>query len=344
MRPHAPRILGLLAGALVLGVIISLGRGAVALSPLDVLRSLGAKLGLADASPQDVAIIWSVRMPRVVLALLVGSALGASGAALQGVVRNSLADPSLLGVSGGAALGAVAAIVLGAPALAHPTAGIWIVPAAAFAGALATTRLALSLARVEGATSGVTMLLAGIGIAALSSAGIGVLLYLADDAAIRSVTFWSLGSLGGATWAIVGVAAMPILLGLGALPRYARSLDQLALGETEARHVGVDVERVISRVVLVSALAVGAAVATCGVIGFVGLVVPYLGRTLLGPSHRALLPACALGGALLLLLADVLARTVVAPTELPIGVLTALAGAPILLAMVRKGRAQAVLA
>lgn len=345
MRPHAPRVLATLSIALVAVVIVAIGIGAVSLSPRDVIAALGDRVGLAlgDVSERQVAIVWSVRLPRVVLAVLVGAALGTAGAALQGVVRNALADPTLIGVSGGAALGAVGAFVLGGSLLVDTSVGPWLVPAAAFGGALITTRIALRLARVDGATSGVTVLLAGIGLAALCGAGVGVLLYLADDAALRSITFWSLGSVGGATWSLVAVAALPIVLGVGIMPRLASALDRLALGELEARHVGVDVDRLIRRVTILAALAVGAAVATCGAIGFVGLVVPYLARAVLGPGHRALLPACALGGALLLVLADLIARTIVAPTEMPIGVITALAGAPVLLALVRRGRGGAVM-
>jgi iron complex transport system permease protein len=337
MRRHAPRLIALLAMMLLLAIIVAIGRGAVPLSPRAVLEAL-AGIG----SERDVAIVWNVRLPRVVLGMLVGAALGCSGAALQGVVRNALADPTLIGVSGGAALGAVAAIVLGGALLVHPVIGPWLVPAAAFAGALLATRLALRLARVDRTTTGVTILLAGIGLAALSGAGVGVMLYLADDAALRSITFWNLGSLGGATWKLVGVAAAPILVGIVAFPRLATQLDRLALGELEARHVGVDVDRLIRRVTLLAALSVGAAVACCGTIGFIGLVVPYIARAILGPGHRALIPACALGGALLLVLADLVARTIVAPTEMPIGVITALAGAPVLLALVRRGRAGSV--
>lgn len=345
MRPHAPRVLAMLVAALVAVVVIAIGRGAVALSPGDVIAALADPLGLSvgEVSDRQIAIVWSVRLPRVVLAMLVGGALGCAGAALQGVVRNALADPTLIGVSGGAALGAVSAFVLGGSLLAHTTIGPWLVPGAAFVGGLLTTRLALQLARVDRTTTGVTILLAGIGLAALTGAGVGVLLYLADDAALRSITFWSLGSVGGATWSVVAIAAPPIVAGLVLMPRLAGDLDRLALGELEARHVGVDVDRLIRRVTALAALAVGAAVATCGAIGFVGLVVPYLARSVLGPGHRALLPACAIGGALLLVLADLIARTIVAPTEMPIGVITALAGAPVLLALVRRGRGGTVM-
>lgn len=345
MRPHAPQVLAALAAALTIAVVVAIGQGAVALTPGEVIAALADRVGFAlgNVSERDAAIVWSVRLPRVVLAILVGAALGCAGAALQGVVRNALADPALIGVSGGAALGAVSAIVLGGSLLVVPGLGPWVVPAAAFAGALVSTRLALGLARVGGATSGITILLAGVGLAALSGAGIGVLLYLADDAALRSITFWNLGSVGGATWPVVGAAALPIVIALVALPRLAGELDRLALGELEARHVGVDVDRLIRQVTTLASLAVGAAVAACGAIGFVGLVVPFLARAALGPGHRALLPACMLGGALLLVLADLAARTLVAPTEMPIGVITALVGAPVLLALVRRGRGGTVL-
>jgi iron complex transport system permease protein len=337
-------VLVALAITLVAIMVIATGIGAVTLGPGEVIAALGARIGLPfDAPDQHVAIVCSVRLPRVVLAALVGGALGCAGATLQGVVRNPLADPALVGVSGGAALGAVTAFVFGGSLLIHAELGRWLVPIAAFAGALVTTRIALRLARVEGAMSGVSLLLAGIGLAALTGAGYGVMIYLADDAALRSVTFWSLGSIGGASWSVVAVVAVPVAIGLALQPRLAPALDRLALGEIEARHLGVDVERVIRIATIACALSVGAAVATCGSIGFVGLVVPYLARAALGPGHRALLPGCMLGGAVLLVLADLFARTIVAPTELPVGVVTALAGAPVLLVLVRRGRGALVM-
>jgi iron complex transport system permease protein len=338
LRPR--RVLGALALGLAAAMIVAAGRGAVAISPAEILAAIGDRLGLdlGAVSAQKRAILGSIRLPRVVLAALVGAALGGAGASLQGIVRNPLADPTLIGISGGAALGAVGWLVLGVriPALAPH--GVWIMPAVAFLGALATTRLALRIARVDGRVSAATLLLGGVGLASLAGAGYGILLYLADDAALRSITFWSLGSVGGATWPVVGAVAVPVGAALARLPRLAGDLDRLALGELEARHVGVDVDRLIRRTALLAALAVGAAVATCGVIGFVGLVVPYLVRGALGPGHRTLLPAAALGGAILMVMADLIARTVVAPTELPVGVVTALVGAPVLLVLVRRGR------
>lgn len=339
----ATRMFALLAVALAAAAVVALGRGAVAISPGEILAAIGDRLGLdlGEVSARKVAILWSIRAPRVVLAALVGAALGSAGATLQGVVRNPVADPTLIGVSGGAALGAVAWLVVGARWLG--VAGPWPLPITAFAGALLATSIALALARVEGRTSAVTLLLGGLGLASVTGAGTGILIYLADDAALRSITFWSLGSVGGATWPVVAAAAVPIGVALVALPRLAGGLDRLALGELEARHVGVDVERLIRRAALFSALAVGAAVATCGVIGFVGLVVPYVVRGAAGPGHRTLLPACALGGAALQVSADLVARTLVAPTELPVGILTAALGGPVLLTLVRRGRATEVM-
>lgn len=341
-RMPPARVFAILAAALAVAALVALGRGAVAISPGEVLAALGDRLGLGlgDVSARKAAILASIRAPRVALAALVGAALGSAGAALQGVVRNPVADPTLIGVSGGAALGAVAWLVVGARWLG--VAGPWSLPVTAFAGALLTTSIALALARVEGRTSAVTLLLGGLGLASLAGAGTGILIYLADDAALRSITFWSLGSVAGATWPLVAAAAVPIGVALAALPRLAGDLDRVALGELEARHVGVDVERLIRRTALIAALAVGAAVATCGVIGFVGLVVPYVVRGAAGPGHRVLLPACALGGAALLVSADLVARTLVAPTELPVGIVTAALGAPVLLTLVRRGRATEV--
>jgi iron complex transport system permease protein len=341
----APALLALTAGLVAL-VVLAGGLGAVTMSPGQVatalLDPLLAPLGLRlpwDISARDATILWQIRLPRVALTALVGAGLGISGAAMQGVVRNPLADPSIIGVSGGAALGAVGYLVLGAPlAAAVPALGPWLLPAAAFAGALGSTAIALRIARVDGRTSTVALLLGGVALAALTSAAVGLLVFLANDAQLRSITFWSLGSAASASWPLVAAASPPILAALLILPRHAGDLDRLLLGEAEARHLGVDIARMPRRVVALVAMAVGAAVATCGVIAFVGLVVPHVVRGWLGPSHRTLLPASALGGAALLVLADVVARLAAPPVELPIGALTALAGAPVLLMLVHRAR------
>jgi len=281
------------------------------------------------------AVILAVRLPRTLLGLLVGAGLAVAGAAMPGLFRKPLADPGLIGVSSGAALAAVAVIVLGSQGLAVLTqaCGPFSLPLAAFAGGLATTLLIYRLASRDGHTSVTTLLLAGIAVNALCGAGTGLLTYLADDQQLRTLTFWLMGSLGGATWAEVGSTALLIAAPLLALPFLAPTLNALLLGEAEAGHLGVAAQSVQRLIVALAALAVGAAVAVSGVIGFVGLVVPHLLRLMLGPDHRLLLPGAALLGGSLLLLADLLARTVVAPAELPIGILTALLGGPFFLAL-----------
>ena len=332
-----PSLAGLVLAALTLGLmlvaVLSLGIGAVEIAPGQVLAILLAPLGLElpwAFEPGQAAVLTQVRAPRVLLAILVGAALAVSGAAMQGLFRNPLADPALIGVSAGAALAAVAVIVLGGGLLAGFTmaAGSYALPLAAFCGSLVVTLLVKRLATREGRTDVATLLLAGIAVQAVAMAGTGLLTYVADDQQLRTLTFWSMGSLGGASWAALAAAAPLMLLAIGLIPWYARALNALLLGEAEAGHLGVDTERLKRLLVLLVAAAVGAAVAVSGIIGFVGLVVPHLLRLLLGPDHRYLLPGSVLLGATLLLLADLLARTLVAPAELPIGIITALVGGP----------------
>lgn len=335
-------LIGLAVGLMTIATI-SLGQGALQVSPEDVLRILASGLGLTDAAasdPYQTYVILHLRLPRVLLAILVGSALAVSGAALQGLFRNPLADPGLVGVSAGAALGAVSVIVLGTTVLQGITAwlGIYTLPLAAFLGGLAATLLVYRLAQQGGYTPVATLLLAGIAINAVAGAGTGLLTFIADDQQLRSLTFWTMGSLGGATWASVAAAAPLIILPMLALPILAMALNAFLLGESVARHLGIRVEHIKVLVVVLTAMAVGAAVAVSGIIGFIGLVVPHLLRLLIGPDHRYLLPGSALLGALLLLLADLLARNVVAPAELPIGLITALVGGPFFLALLLRRR------
>ena len=318
-------LIGLAAASLLVGV----GVGAVPIAPEDaiaiILRHLGLDTG-ATVDPQDDAILWLIRLPRVLLGALVGGALAAAGAALQGVFRNPLADPGLIGVASGASLGAVAAIVLGVTAVVPG--GLQI---AAFVGGVLAALLVYSLARYEGRTETVTLILTGVAVTAIVGAAIGLLLARADDAELRDVIFWSLGSLGGATWPLVGATAPFVLIGIAVAWARARHLDLMALGEREARNLGVDTERTRIVLVLGLALATGAAVAAAGVIAFVGLVVPHLVRLAAGPAHRLVVPASALAGAALVVFADVAARTVAAPVELPLGVITSLTGGPFFL-------------
>lgn len=341
---------GLLAGLVVLAlamIIVAIGSGAVALSPAQVVRVLWQELsGAPDpALAGDRLVVVGIRLPRILLGFMVGAALAVSGALMQGLFRNPLADPGLAGVSSGAALAAALTIVLGQPLMAFMApllpagwsegagaAGPFVLlPIAAFGGGLLVTLLLYALSTRNGETRIATLLLAGVAIGALTGAVTGLLSYLSDDRQLRDLTFWMLGSLGGATWDRLATVAPAILPVLVAVPFLARGLNALALGEAEAFHLGIDVQRIKRLTLLLVAVAVGAAVATSGVIGFVGLVVPHLLRLLHGPDHRTLLPAAALLGGALLVGADVLARIIVSPAELPIGILTALLGAPFFL-------------
>jgi len=339
-RARRARIgIGSLLLLLALAALLSASIGAVPIAPGEILRIVLAGLGLVSEASVDTtasAVFWSIRLPRVVLGIFVGGALASCGALLQGLFRNPLADPALLGISGGAMLAAALFIVFGS-GLAGLVGNAGL-PAVAFAGALGATTLVRRLAQRGGTTDVTVLLLAGMAIAAIAGAGTGLLSFLATDTQLRALTLWSLGSLGGATWTNVVWVGVPVSLVLVAAVRAAKELDALVLGEREAHHLGVEVERLKGRLVFLTALGVGVAVAASGTIGFVGLVVPHLLRLLLGPGHGALLPASALGGASLLLLADLLARTVAAPAELPIGALTALLGGPFFLYLLLRRR------
>lgn len=325
-RPGHRLAFGVLALVLVVAALVSWTIGATNANPVSLL--LGH-----EVSARDKMILWQIRLPRLVLGALVGGGLAVSGALMQGLFRNPLADPGLVGVSAGAGFGAVLAIVLGGllpPAVLAST-GLSLVPLAAFAGGWLVTTALHRFASRQGETEIATLLLAGIGVGALMSAATGVLIYLANDAQLRDLTFWSLGSLSGASWPRLAVAGPVLLAVLVLAPRTARGLNALALGEAAAGHMGIAVQPLKARVVLLVTLSTGAAVAVSGVIGFIGIVVPHLVRLILGPDHRVLLPASALLGATVLLLADMIARSIVAPSELPIGIVTALIGAPVFL-------------
>jgi len=302
--------------------------------PIGIGQLLSAA-GLSSAPLDDTtgAVLYAIRAPRVFAAFAVGAALAAGGAAMQSLFRNPLADPGLLGVSSGAALAAVSVIVLGEKVMhiVPPELRPWCLPIAAFLGGLVSTVVVYRIAAREGVTLVGTLLLAGIAINALTSAGIGMLVFIADDQQLRTLIFWTMGGFGAVTWAAIVPALLVLLVSVPTLLPAAHLLDALALGEREAGHVGVDVERLKRRLVAQVALAVGAGVAISGIVGFVGLIAPHIVRLLLGPSHRTLLPAAALFGGAFLVMADVLARVLVAPAELPIGVLTALVGGPFFL-------------
>ncbi|HVV16998.1 MAG TPA: iron ABC transporter permease [Polyangia bacterium] len=337
-RPAVRR--GALAGALVAltGAALAAGLliGPAPLSLREVVGAIGRRLAGHAGGWQDVVVV-SVRLPRAVVALLVGGALGISGAALQGLFRNPLADPGVLGVSSGASLGAVLAIALG---LAGVT--VWALPGCAFAGAAADVLLVFAIAarRGRGRLFSGTLLLVGVAVGALNASLSTFVLSatLARYDAGRQIVYWLLGALEARTWDHVLLGGPAILAGSAVIAAHARELDALMLGEVGATSVGVDVPRVRRRLVLASALVVGAAVAIAGPIGFVGLLVPHLVRLGLGAGHRALLPLSFAGGGLFLLLADLVARAIPART-IPVGVVTAAIGAPAFLALLLRRRA-----
>jgi iron complex transport system permease protein len=322
-------------------VILSLGIGAVKISPLQVVSILLEQLGLSrwtDFTDQQAAVLYAIRLPRVLLGVLVGAALAVAGAAMQGLFRNPLADPGLLGISSGASLGVAACTVLKVYVFGFYTQSI-----AAFVGSLLAILAISSLSQESGRTNVTMMLLCGIAINALCIAGTGLFTYLSTDDQLRTITFWQLGSLAGATWTAVTAASPLVLICTLGMLFLASPLNALLLGESNADHLGVNVERVKWALVALVALGVGAAVAVSGMIGFVGLVVPHLIRLWLGPNHRVLLPLAALLGAVLMVLADLVARTLVVPSELPIGIVTSLTGSPFFLyLLLRQRRTQAL--
>ncbi len=305
--------------------LASLAIGAVSLSPGAVVDAIAGR-----GDPLAITIVRDLRMPRVALAILVGCALGSSGAALQGTLRNALAEPYLLGVSGGAAVGAVVAMTLGIMNDA-------VLPLTAFAGAMCAVVIVLALARAAGgARDPRTLLMAGVIIGAFANAVILVLLADASPEKVRGALWWMAGSLGDASWSRVVWLLAYVLVGVSLLVSRARLLDVLSLGEDSAAALGADVGRATRQVFLISALLAAGSVAAAGLVGFVGLVVPNIARAFGIVRHRPLIVTAAFGGAALVLLSDLVARTVRAPVELPLGAITALVGVPVFLARLRR--------
>ncbi|MCX4192668.1 FecCD family ABC transporter permease [Methylophaga sp. OBS1] len=312
---------------LVLGCWLSLTSGPMQLSAVDTMLTLWDSLSGSSISPlaeYQQLVITDIRWPRTLLAMFVGAILAICGAVTQGLFRNPLADPGIIGVSSGAGLGAAVAIVILPVTLATI-----ITPVAAFAGGLVTTLLVYRLAQSQlGSTSVLILLLAGVAVAAFSGAVVGFLTFIANDQALRDLTLWGMGSLNGATVPMLWLTALTSLSLLLFYQRQAVALNALLLGEAEAEHLGIDTEKLKRRLIIVTAAGVGVAVSASGIIGFVSLVIPHLVRMTLGPDHRQLLPLSALTGAALLLMADIGARVWMAPAELPVGLVTALLGAP----------------
>lgn len=317
-----------LSGVLAFIAVASITVGPMNISLSDSLRGLTGSG--SDLAPHIQLVINEIRLPRTILCIFIGAILAICGVVMQGLFRNPLAEPGIIGVSAGAALGGAFAIVVFADfSQNYPTLmNLAALPFFAFLGGAITTVLVYWLGTNKFGTSVTIMLLAGVAISALSGAAIGFMNFIADDQMLRDLTLWSMGSLAGANWSGIGLAAVTLISLMFWFQKKAMSLNALLLGESEARHLGVPVQKLKRQLILLSAVGVGITVSICGAIGFIGLVIPHLGRMLAGPDHRTLLPISALMGALLLTAADMFARVAVAPAELPVGIVTALIGAP----------------
>ncbi|KGY14103.1 iron ABC transporter permease [Vibrio tubiashii] len=314
--------------ALVVTAISSVTVGPMNIGFLDSVQSLLFRS--EQLAPHINLVIHEIRFPRTILCMLVGAILAICGTVMQGLFRNPLAEPGIIGVSAGASLGAALAIVLFADlSEQYPQfMNLAAVPIFAFLGGALTTVLVYKLGTSKMGTSVTIMLLAGVAISALSGAGIGYMNFKADDQMLRDLSLWSMGSLAGANWTSITLCAVTLAILMVIFVRKAMSLNALLLGEAEANHLGIPVQRLKRQLILLTAVGVGITVSVSGMIGFIGLVIPHLGRMLSGPDHRTLLPISALMGALLLTCADMFSRVAVAPAELPVGIVTALIGAP----------------
>ncbi len=312
---------------LLAAILVSAMIGQVSIRPTEVIGSLLRAAGIRNEwAPHDQiveATLWIVRFPRIVMGIAVGAALAVSGAVMQAIFGNPLAEPGVVGVSSGAALGAALAIIAGVSAL-----GGWGTALFAFVGGLAATLVVYLVSRAGGRTEVVTLLLTGIAVNAFAGAGIAFLLFAGNAASREQIVFWQLGSLNGSLWTSVIIVVIVACVGIALAWMLGRRYDLLSLGERSARHLGVNVEALRFGSIVLVALLTGAAVAFCGIIAFVGLVVPHIVRMAIGPRHRPLIIASAIGGGALIVIADLLARTLIAGADLPIGMLTSLVGGP----------------
>lgn len=319
-----------LALALLLVAVFSLATGPTGTS---LWGALGKMISGEPLTAMERVVLWDIRLPRLIIGILVGAGLAVSGALMQGLFRNPLADPGLVGVGAGGTLGAIFAIVLGSalPVWLSDIVGNMLIPVSAFFGSWLVIVVLYRVSTRQGRTSVASMLLAGIALAALAAALSGIVIFMADDQQLRDLTFWSLGSLAGATWTKVLITAPLILTAIAGSLFLGRGLNALALGEATASHLGIAVQRLKLVTILIVAMATGAAVAVSGGIGFIGIIVPHLLRLATGPDHQTLLLNVALLGATLLLGADIISRLIIAPAELPIGIVTAVLGSPVFL-------------
>ena len=326
----------LLALSLTIGTLCSILIGPVDLGILDIfsilINNLGIGITLIDQSYTHIqeTVLMGIRLPRIILGLLVGISLGTAGAILQGLFRNPLVDPGFIGVSSGAAIGAMFVIMFSnlLSDIISPQVIPYLLPIFAMFGAIITTYIVYKISKKSNRTNVMTMLLTGIAINALVGSLIGLLIINSNDIQLRTFTFWTLGSLDNANWEVVTISSFFIILPVLVVYKYRTKLDIFMLGDAEATNLGIKVENLKKNIILVAALMVGVAVSFCGMIGFVGLVTPHLVRLIIGPSHNNLIPGSALLGALLLILSDLIARSILPPAQLPLSIITSLIGAP----------------
>ncbi|WP_257657647.1 FecCD family ABC transporter permease [Parapedobacter lycopersici] len=341
-------ILVVLTLILIAASALSVCVGAVEISASELWSIMLYRTGLSgdiQFSPQQEAVLINIRLPRVLLGALVGGTLAIAGAVMQGLFRNPLAEPGLIGISSGASLFAVMMIVLENRIFNHVLTalfGYYALSVAAFVGACITTFIVYRLAVGKGKADITTLLLAGIAINALAGSFTGMLTFISTDQELRDITFWNLGSLGGASWKTVTGILPFTLISLCTLPFFSKALNALALGESQAGHMGIQVNLLKKLVIVLATLGVGASVAVSGMISFVGLVTPHILRMAFSADHRLVIPGSALLGASVLVLADLIARTIVAPAELPIGILTALIGTPVFIYIIMAERKRRV--
>tara|TARA_B100000900_G_C20555724_1_gene706729 strand:+ start:602 stop:1651 length:1050 start_codon:yes stop_codon:yes gene_type:complete len=321
-------LMSLLFMSMIFFSLLAITFGSYGLSIVDFL--------LGKTSEIQNTVLTEIRLPRVILSGLAGASLGISGAALQGLFRNPLADPGLIGVSAGAALGATLMIVLGGDIFSQYSLGVFFIPLAAIAGSSLVILMLYFMTKGFGYEGVTYMLLVGIAINAIAGVGIGILTYISSDSELRSLTFWTMGSFGGVTWPLLIPVILIIALAIIIMIPYSRQLDLLQLGEPEAFRLGVDVQKLKYTIILTCAASVGASVALSGMIGFVGLIVPHLTRLLGGVNHNYVLPGSALMGAALMIIADLIARVIIQPAELPIGLITSAIGSPFFLWLIFK--------
>lgn len=340
MKNKKRNIFFLLSALLIAAILLSVSLGAVSMSVGQVvailLKSVGVKSSILFSENQE-NVLWTLRLPRIGFAVMIGAALATSGVALQGLFRNPLVDSGLIGIASGSSLFASCFILFNGlvPALVIGTSQLTMA-ITSFIGASLTAFLVYRISQYQKRINIAVLILAGVALNALTASLTGLLTYFADDSQLRDLTFWTLGSLAGATWENLAILTPFILLPIFVLQRSAKALNAFSLGENPAHFLGINIRRTKITVLLCSTAMVGASVAFAGVIAFVGLVIPHIMRMLVGPGHRALLPVSAIAGATLLCFADLLSRTLLPPTEIPVGIITALMGTPVLIAILLK--------